>query len=228
MIRSIVNRAKNVKNILRYNKEGKNEISLKAYVGADCIFEGRNCVYAKANLQNCSVGYATYIGHRSLMINVTIGRYCSISSSVEVIAGNHPSRDFVSTSPLFYSKKSIAGLSYNIDQEFAEYSYADLESKRWAVIGNDVWIGTHVLILNGVTIQDGAIVAAGSVVTKDVPAYAVVGGVPAKIIRYRFPEEDIAFLLTFKWWDKDEEWIKKNAPSFCSIKLFKETINPIS
>ena len=70
-------------------------------------------------------------------------------------------------------------------------------------IGNDVWIGLNATILDGVTIGDGAIVAAGAVVTKDVPPYAVVAGVPAKIIKYRFTESQIDFLLKFRWWEKD-------------------------
>jgi len=87
-------------------------------------------------------------------------------------------------------------------------------------IGNDVWIGTDVLIIGGVTIGDGAIVAAGAVVAHDVPAYAVVGGVPAKIIRYRYDTEKIEQLLKFKWWDKSEQWLKDNVSLFATEKNF--------
>ena len=81
---------------------------------------------------------------------------------------------------------------------------------RSCIIGNDVWIGNDVRIIGGITIGDGAIVGLGAVVTKDVPPYAVVGGVPAKIIRYRFEQDKIEELLRDKWWNKEEEWIKDN------------------
>lgn len=74
------------------------------------------------------------------------------------------------------------------------------------------------------TISDGAIVAAGAVVTKDVPPYAIVGGVPAKIIRYRFTEEQIEWLMELKWWDKDEQWIKAHAKHFDDIEHFMEIV----
>jgi acetyltransferase-like isoleucine patch superfamily enzyme len=77
-------------------------------------------------------------------------------------------------------------------------------------IGSDCWIGERTIIMSGVTIGDGAVVGAGAVVTKDVPPFAIVGGVPAKIIKYRFSAEKIAFLLKEKWWDWDDEKIKQN------------------
>lgn len=73
------------------------------------------------------------------------------------------------------------------------------------------------MVLDGITISDGAIVAAGSVVTKDVPAYAIVAGVPAKILRYRFSSTEIRVLLKTRWWDRDHDWLKKNAKKFHSI-----------
>ena len=87
---------------------------------------------------------------------------------------------------------------------------------------NDVWIANNSVILEGVSVKDGSVVCAGAVVTKDVPPYAIVGGVPAKVIRYRFDEEQIQYLLQLKWWDKSEEWIKNYAQYFDDIDILKE------
>ncbi|MBR6188682.1 MAG: CatB-related O-acetyltransferase [Prevotella sp.] len=89
-----------------------------------------------------------------------------------------------------------------------------------AIIGNDVWIGQDVRIIEGVTIGDGAIVATGAVVTKDVPPYAVVGGVPAKVIRYRFTPEQQALLLQSRWWEQSEEWLQEHVREMQDIKEF--------
>ena len=89
-------------------------------------------------------------------------------------------------------------------------------------IGSDVWIGLDVTIIGGVTIGDGAVVLTNAVVTKDVPPYAVVGGVPAKIITYRYDEETIAFLLKSKWWDNNEEWFENNWELMCDLEKFKK------
>ena len=89
--------------------------------------------------------------------------------------------------------------------------------KFLAEIGNDVWIGSHVLILDGVSVGDGAIIATGAVVTKDIEPYSIYGGVPARLIRYRFSQERINYLLNFSWWNKDEDWL------FNHIKEFSDT-----
>ncbi|MBU9735538.1 CatB-related O-acetyltransferase [Lachnospiraceae bacterium ASD5720] len=93
------------------------------------------------------------------------------------------------------------------------------------IIGNDVWIGDGAQIIGGHKIGDGAIVAAGAVVTKDVLPYSIVGGVPAKIIRFRFEKDDINYLMQLKWWDKDREWIEKHAAYFENIKLLRQYTN---
>lgn len=108
-------------------------------------------------------------------INADIGRYCSIASEVCTISGRHPTSDWVSTSPVFYSNECQCGMSDASEKLFDE-------SSKKTIIGNILWIGARAIILSGVKIGDGAIIAAGAVVTKDVEPYTIVGGVPAKPI----------------------------------------------
>lgn len=112
------------------------------------------------------------------------------------------------------------GFTYVDKSIYDEFKFADKNNQYKVVVGNDVWTGSYVKILEGVTIGDGAIVASGSLVSKDVPPYAIVGGVPSKIIRYRFEDEDIDKLLEFKWWNKSEEWLIQHAKEFCDVKEF--------
>jgi hypothetical protein len=96
-----------------------------------------------------------------------------------------------------------------VGKKYHKYPYP-IKSKGDINVGNDVWIGYEALVLSGVRIGDGAVVGARSVVTKDVPPYAIVAGNPAKLIRYRFSPEVVEQLLDLKWWDKSEEWISQN------------------
>lgn len=169
------------------------------------------------------IGYASYIGERS-HINAVVGRYCSIASDVNIIGGVHPTRKFVSTHPAFYSTRRQAGFTYVEENIFEENVTVDNQG-HLVSIGNDVWIGTGAMILPGIHIGDGAIIAAGAVVTKDVEPYTIVGGVPAKVLRKRFEQEQIEKLLEFKWWNKDETWIKKNAVYFSDIEAFMRLID---
>lgn len=170
-------------------------------------------IFWNSGLNNCRVGDASYIGPESKFHGTRIGKFCSIAQGVRCGLGKHPIH-FVSTHPAFYSIDGQSQIT------FTDKSY--FQQHEEVVIGNDVWIGADVIILDGVSIGDGAIIAAGAVVTKDVPAYAVVGGVPACVIRYRFSEEQIDFLKQFKWWDKDINWIRNNWKSFHSIDGFQK------
>lgn len=185
--------------------------------GFHTFLEGNNTIGNNSTFVG-KMGFASYIGSNS-HINAKIGRYCSIAGDVKTVSGTHPTADFVSTHPAFFSTRMQAGFTYVSEEKFRQWVYADNEG-HCVVVGNDVWIGQGVTLLQGVTIGDGAIVASGAVVAKDVPPYAIVGGVPARVIRYRFDEKTVERLLEFKWWDRPEEWIRDNAESFDNITKF--------
>lgn len=188
-------------------------------IDSTSTFEGANRLGSNSVLLNSSVGYGSYISENSFIKNTIIGRFTCIAPNVMTVAGNHP-LNFVSVHPAFYSSIQIP--SYVDETKFKEYKYIDQKKKTSIVIGNDVWIGTRATILEGVNIGDGAVVAAGAVVTKDVPSYAIVGGVPSKVIKYRFDDETINKLLEFQWWNKGEDWIQQHASEFENVNLFIE------
>lgn len=185
-------------------------------------FEGMNRLCDNSSFSGV-LGYASYIGPNSF-VNARVGRFTSIASSVTTVSGNHPTSKLVSTHPAFFSKKKRCGMTFVDETIFDEVAYADSENHH-VVIGNDVWIGANATILNGVHIGNGAIIAAGAVVVRDVPPYTVVGGVPAKEIKKRFTPEQIDFLQTYEWWNKDLDWLAEKAKYFSDIDLFIEEFN---
>jgi acetyltransferase-like isoleucine patch superfamily enzyme len=188
-------------------------------------FEGWNVICDDCQILSSRVGLATYVGPNSKLSGVSIGRFCSVGQNLITGVGIHPSGIFVSTHPAFFSAAKQSGFSFVKETIFSEHKYIYPGKEIITEIGNDVWIGHNVIIMDGIKIGDGAIIGAGSVVTKDVLPYTIVAGVPAKLKRYRFTEQQIEKLLTIKWWDWDFEKIKSQSHLFNNIELFISSLD---
>jgi virginiamycin A acetyltransferase len=143
------------------------------------------------------IGDHSYVNRGTIVASGTIGRFCSIGYYCQIGMHAHPT-SFASTSPHTYGCQNLFGkpCAWN-------------ELSEPPSIGNDVWIGSMAQILQGVVVGDGAIIAAGAVVTKNVPPYAIVGGIPAKVLKYRFDQSRIDALLRLRWWDMSPDELQK-------------------
>ena len=191
-----------------------------AQITGNSNFGGYNRIGADSDFRG-SMGFCSYMGSEC-HIHATIGKYCCISDRVCTVSGTHPSRTFVSVHPVFYSTKKQCGYSYVREDCFEEVLRNLVDGETTVYIGNDVWIGCDVTLLGGIKIGDGAIIAAGAVVSRDVEPYTIVGGVPAKPIRKRFTEGQISYLQKFRWWDKPSRWLEEHSTDFQNIVEFME------
>lgn len=198
--------------LLRYPLRLFNKISFRATV-VDSKIHKTVAIQPHANVRYSQIGRYTYISSRTGVIHAEVGSFCSIAANVSIGGGAHD-LNAVSTSPVFNKGRNI------LKRNFAQIEFAPFKTTK---IGNDVWIGNRSLVLQGVTIGDGAVVGAGAVVTKDVEPYTIVAGNPARVIRKRFDDETIARLLELRWWDMSEKELEKYAQSFDDPKnLFDE------
>lgn len=162
-------------------------------------------IYRFAKVLNSSVGDFSYVGPHSWLVKTSVGKFCSIAPNCRIGLAAH-SLNFLSTSPIFTEAKNGTGHSWTKKNFF--------NPSLPVSVGNDVWIGERALVMGGVEIGDGAVVGAGAIVTKNIPAYAVVAGVPARLIRYRFPAEKIAVLEKERWWELPESALRERIADF--------------
>lgn len=189
---------------------GSNSFISNVNISVPCKIDD-NCT-----ISNLQIGAYSYIAKGCKIKNVSIGKFCSIGPEVYTGFGLHPT-NLLSTSPVFYSNQKQCGMCLTENTLF--------EESPTTTIGNDVWIGARVIIKDGVKIGNGAIIGAGAVVVNDVEPYAIVGGVPAKIIRHRFNNSQIEKLEKIEWWNWEINRLKSNQAFFVnSTQAFFDSI----
>lgn len=196
-------------------------LSYSASVSKRSQIEGK-CVINNHATFHGTLGIGSIIA-RYVNLEADVGRFTSIGARSTAITTRHPYKEpFVTSSPCFYSLKKQLGYTFAKKQTFKEYKYFDEKREIAVKIGNDCWLGVDVCMIGGVEIGDGAIVLSKAYVTKDVPPYAIVGGIPAKVIGYRYDEETIKFLQEVQWWNQDIEWLKEHWELFSDMEAFKQ------
>jgi acetyltransferase-like isoleucine patch superfamily enzyme len=182
--------------------EKKDKVTLSGFSRGiqNVTFEGKNAVPDGCNFSGkIKIGYATTLGYRNLLGGtISIGKYCQLGVDVALHATNHP----------------ISYMTTYINKNLFDGELKSLKQENVIAIGHDVWIGHGVIIVGNVTVGNGAIIAAGSVVTKDIPPYTIVAGVPAKEIRKRFSDSIIQDIEALQWWDKSEAELEEIKPLF--------------
>lgn len=179
-----------------------------------------SCVHSSAKIESgtsfisSSIDRHSFCGYDCDVYLAEIGSFTSIANGVVLGGARHPMK-WVSMSPVFYAGRD------SVKAKFAEHK---LMPPARVKIGHDVWIGRSAIILAGVTVGDGAVIGAGSVVTKDVPPYAIVAGNPARLIRYRFDESIILKLEEIKWWNFSEDRLKTFGGVFNDVEKFLSAV----
>jgi phosphonate metabolism protein (transferase hexapeptide repeat family) len=178
----------------------------------DCSFGEYVEIGANNNIQESLIDSYSYTSENCQISHSTIKKFVNIASYVRLNPSQHP-MSWASQHHMQY-RREMFGFGFDDDDFF------DWRRERKVEIGNDVWLGHNVVIMGNITIGDGAVIGSSSVVTKDIPPFAIAVGNPARVIRYRFDEKTIRALQDIAWWDWDNEKIKSAIDDFKSIELF--------
>lgn len=176
----------------------------------DSVVDPTAKIESGSSFCSSKMGRHSFCGYDCEVYLADIGSFTSIANGVVIGGARHP-MEWVSMSPVFYAGR---------DSVKAKFATHELELPGRVLIGNDVWIGRGAIVLSGVTVGHGAVIGAGSVVTKEVPPYAIVAGNPARLIRYRFDQDTVARLMRIKWWDWPDSRLNDSGAVFNSIEKF--------
>ena len=218
-----------IKRILRFilNKKKFSKFCRFDYsvmIDSQSFFEGMNQVHSNTSFKG-KMGYGSYIAN-DCSFSADIGRFTSIGPYVRCNHGRHPySFPFATTAPCFFSLNpfhSQNGSTFATEQLYDEFALYDKNREIAVKIGSDCWIGEGVFLVGGIKIGNGAVLLAHAVVTKDVPDFAIVGGVPAKIINNRYDSDTITFLQKVEWWNNDKKWFEDHWKLLSNIEEMKK------
>jgi phosphonate metabolism protein (transferase hexapeptide repeat family) len=184
----------------------------------DTVFGAYCEVGARSKVAESSFADYAYVANDSDIIYTRVGKFCSIAAQVRINPGNHP-LDRVALSHFTY-RSSAYGLGPD------DAAFFDWRRRHRAVLGNDVWIGHGAVLLPGVTLGNGAAVGAGAVVSRDVPPFAIVAGVPARVVRMRFPPDIVAALERIAWWDWPHGRLAEAMADFRGMGAFCRKYDP--
>lgn len=204
-----------IRSVFSLKKLTHKAVSPLAYWDTASSFTKFSEIKRFAKLHHSHIGKYTRVNAFCQFARVTIGNFSAIGVNTLMGLGRHP-LNYASTQSIFYKNN-------NMKNDWVKP--IDFEQGLAIHVGNDVWVGRNCTVLDGVTIGDGAVVATGAIVTKDIPPYAIAGGVPAKVIKYRFSEEIIERLLEIKWWNFSDEEITTHIEFFRNPDLTIDKLN---
>jgi chloramphenicol O-acetyltransferase type B len=189
----------------------------------DVELEDAVSVGPKCTIVNSRIGRYSYFASDVQINQATIGRFCSVGPGVRIGLWRHDVHTCVSSHPLFFStNRQACGEVWLTKREQL------FDESLPVTIGSDVWIGANAVIAGGIEIGDGAVIGAGAVVVRSVAPYEIVGGVPAKRIRMRFPDKDIDLLVKSCWWDWDVDLLRANVEEMASMERFRQKVGNLN